>query len=329
MNRLILTTCTDPWHNLALEERLFDTQSSGGATLYLWQNQNTVVIGRNQNAWKECRVALLESEGGRLARRSSGGGAVFHDLGNLNFTFVLPREAYDVQRQLAVVLRAVSSFGVETVVSGRNDVVLAGGGAKFSGNAFRFTEKIAMHHGTILIASDMERLGRYLAPSERKLQAKGVNSVRSRVCNLSAVEPRVTVPQMMDAMMEAFTAAYGTCVRIEEEALDRAAIDALNARYASWDWRFGKTPRFDAVLSNKFNWGEIELLLKCRHGRVECCTAYSDAMDAALPQRLERALKNAPFSPEALAARIRTVSGNAEAQTAVEELADWMANQTV
>ena len=154
-----------------------DTQRAG-ATLYLWQNENTVVIGRAQNAWRECRVQLLEEEGGRLARRSSGGGAVYHDLGNLNFSFLLPRNAYDLPKQFSVIAAALSSFGVRTVISGRNDLVLDSG-EKFSGNAFRFTQSAALHHGTLLVSADREKLARYLAPSERTLSTPLAASLRS------------------------------------------------------------------------------------------------------------------------------------------------------
>lgn len=326
-NRWIVTASTDPWHNLALEERLFDTQESEGATLYLWQNQNTVVVGRNQNAWKECRVPLLESEGGRLARRSSGGGAVFHDLGNLNFTFVVARADYDVSRQLAVLQSAVRSFGVETVVSGRNDVTLRTNGAKFSGNAFRFAGTTALHHGTILMSADMEKLGRYLAPSKQKLASKGVDSVRARVCNLSAVADGVNVASMVNALREAFEQAYGGAKELSEDALGWDEIALLTERYASWEWRFGKTPRFDIALSNRFDWGELELLLTCSAGRVEQCTVFSDANDAALPERLSLALKNAPFGPEALAARVKLLGEETDAAVA-SEIEGWLAAQS-
>ena len=172
MNRFLSGTTCNPWHNLAVEELLFDSPQQG-VTLYLWQNRHTVVIGRNQNAWRECRTELLAKDGGRLARRTTGGGAVYHDLGNLNFTFVTPRGEYDLARQLSVILAAVRSLGVHARFTGRNDLV-TDAGAKFSGNAFRFSREAGMHHGTLLVNVDMENLGKYLAPSPAKLAAKGV-----------------------------------------------------------------------------------------------------------------------------------------------------------
>ena len=169
----------DPFGNLAREQVMLEHGPKDGVILYLWQNENTVVIGRNQNAFKECRVSLLEEEGGKLARRLSGGGAVFHDHGNLNFTFLLPQEDFDVRRQLEVICRACKAFGIPAEISGRND--LTAQGQKFSGNAFYKNGTRAYHHGTLLMNADMSKLGRYLSPPVAKLKAKGVDSVRSRV----------------------------------------------------------------------------------------------------------------------------------------------------
>ena len=179
--------CTDPHRNLATEAYLTETVPEDTCILYLWQNRHTVVIGRNQNAWRECRTTLLEQEGGVLARRLSGGGAVYHDMGNLNFTFSLPTAAYDLRRQQEVLVAACRRLGIPAECSGRNDILT--GGRKFSGNSFYHHGGRSFHNGTLLIDVDMEKLGRYLAPSQGKLESKGVASVRSRVVNLSQIQP--------------------------------------------------------------------------------------------------------------------------------------------
>ncbi|MEI6309433.1 MAG: lipoate--protein ligase, partial [bacterium] len=202
--RVLRTYSLDPFHNLALEEFLLDDVTGHAAagchaaagylaTLYLWQNENTVVIGKNQNPWRECRLEQLEAEGGKLARRLSGGGAVFHDLGNLNFTFLLPRADYDLSRQLRVILEAARAVGVPAEMSGRNDLTATG--RKFSGNAFYLRKETAFHHGTILVNADFQKMSRYLQPSAEKMRAKGVESVRARVVNLSELSPGLGVVQ--------------------------------------------------------------------------------------------------------------------------------------
>ena len=195
-----------PYENLALEEALLHRVGKGELILYLWQNERTVVIGKNQNPWKECRTALLSEEGGHLARRLSGGGAVFHDLGNLHFTFLMPAQDYDLPRQLTVIQRACRSLGIPAERSGRND--LLADGRKFSGNAFYKHNGKAYHHGTLMVDVDLDRVQRYLSPSKAKLAAKGVESVRSRVVNLREFVPTLTVEQLADALIAALAEVY-------------------------------------------------------------------------------------------------------------------------
>ena len=179
--------CPDPHRNLATEAYLTETVPEDTCILYLWQNRHTVVIGRSQTAWRECRTTLLEQEGGVLARRLSGGGAVYHDMGNLNFTFSLPTAEYDLRRQQEVLVAACRRLGIPAECSGRNDILT--GGRKFSGSSFYHHGGRSFHNGTLLIDVDMEKLGRYLAPSQGKLERKGVASVRSRVVTLTQVQP--------------------------------------------------------------------------------------------------------------------------------------------
>ena len=197
---------TDPYENLALEEALLNRVGEGELILYLWQNERSVVIGKNQNPWKECRTALLEQEGGHLARRLSGGGAVFHDLGNLNFTFLMSAQDYDLSCQLTVLERACQSLGILAERSGRND--LLADGRKFSGNAFYKHAGKAYHHGTLMVDVDLEMVQRYLSPSKAKVAAKGVDSVRSRVVNLKELVPSLTVEQLADALIDALVEVY-------------------------------------------------------------------------------------------------------------------------
>ena len=294
---------TNPWYNLAVEEMLLEAAGEDMCILYLWQNENTVVIGRNQNPWKECKSALLEQEGGKLARRLSGGGAVFHDLGNLNFTFLMPQSDYDLDRQLRVIQEAVASFGVPTERSGRNDVLAAG--RKFSGNAFYKNGKQAYHHGTLLISADQEKLGRYLSPSKAKLQAKGVDSVRSRVVNLSELEPSITVDTLGKALEASFRRVYGMePERMTVSRLDPERLKELTRRNSSWEWNFGRKMECTLSMEERFSWGGVELELLVDSGVIQEAKVWSDAMDWSLAQELETVLIGCRLDPAPLTDRL-------------------------
>lgn len=314
-----LTTETNPYRNLALEELLLRTIGPKEVLLYLWQNENTVVIGRNQNAWQECRLDAFSAQSGRLARRLSGGGAVFHDMGNQNFTFLADNARYDLQKQTEVIRLAAKSFGIDAVRSGRNDILASG--RKFSGNAFHRTKKASLHHGTILISSDLSKLGEYLAPSPEKLAAKGVESVRARVMNLCELNEEVTPEKMRQALLEAFAAVYRVQpVPFPKERIEQAGLERLTTHYSSEEWRLGRLSPFSYEMRHRFSFGELELLLEVRDGLVTDAKAYSDAMDADWIEGLGIALIGRPFQGEALAQAIPACVSAGDRQ----EVADYL-----
>ena len=290
---------TDPHENLATEKVLMDALAPGEAMLYLWQNLNTVVIGKNQNAWLECRTSLLSEEGGKLARRLSGGGAVYHDLGNLNFTFLMCKEDYDLDKQVAVIQRACALAGVRAEKSGRND--LLADGRKFSGNAFYQDKVHAYHHGTLMVDVDKEKLGRYLSPPKSKLLAKGVASVRSRVVNLKELCPGLTIEGMRKNMAAAFQQVYG--LPAEEFLLTAAMqeeIRRLKEVYASWDYLYGAPLSFTFSCEEKFDWGYIGLQLEAKNGIIQEVGINTDAMDWTLPDSIITALKGCRFDTDSM-----------------------------
>ena len=301
----------DPYLNLATEQYLMETVEEDACILFLWQNQNTVVIGKNQNAWKECRTTLLNEEGGVLARRLSGGGAVFHDLGNLNFTFLMPQREYDLDRQFSVIAEAMRIVGLEAERSGRNDMLV--NGRKFSGNAFYKNGKQAYHHGTLLVDVDMDKLSRYLNPSKAKLQAKGVDSVRSRVVNLKELNSEITIECLKKAMTTAFEKVYALpCSNLDETMLDPAAIEALRTRNSSWEWNFGQKLPFSIEMEGRFPWGGLQIYLQVSDGIVASAKVYSDAMDWSVAPVLESAFVGCRFEKKALCAAVPSHMANAE-----------------
>ena len=288
-------TGVDPYHNIATEKFLLETVAAGECILYLWQNQNTVVIGRNQNAWAECRTSLLETEGGHLARRLSGGGAVFHDLGNLNFTFIMHEEDYDLNKQLSVIQTACAAAGIQAERSGRNDLLV--NGMKFSGNAFYHSQGKAYHHGTLLIDADMEKLSRYLTPSKAKLASKGVASVRSRVVNLNTFNKQLTCALMAQYMTEAFQSVYALPAAVQPQP-DAQQLLQDAQMLCSWQWLYGENLQADFSWEDRFPWGGFLLEIQAVSGKIEAVRVYTDAMDWHLPAKIEKALAGCRFSPE-------------------------------
>lgn len=304
------STSYNPWFNLALEEYLFDRIEPDSVILYLWQNQNTVVIGKTQNAWKECRCAQLEADGGKLARRPSGGGAVFHDLGNMCFTFIAPMELYDLQRQLKVILNAVKMHGIDAEFTGRNDITTSDG-KKFSGNAFRFSKGIGLQHGTILMNTDSEKMAKYLQVSTAKMQSKGIESVRSRVVNLITLNPDITEISMKKCMIDAFENEYAPSTSFKKyEEADMDSLFELTSyydKYSSWDWRYGSNPSFDMNFETRFQWGCIEICISSENGYITDAKVFSDAMDVNLSEYITQVLPGTQLNYEALKASLLKV----------------------
>ena len=302
MGCTLYTVCTDstnPYYNLALEEYLLSQVPGDGVILYLWQNAHTVVIGRNQNPWTECRTVLLEQDSGHLARRLSGGGAVYHDLGNLNFTFLCGEENYDLKKQLSVIQKAVSYCGITAEFSGRNDLLTQG--RKFSGNAFYHSKGKAYHHGTLMIDVDKDKLGRYLSPPKAKLEAKGVASVRARVTNLSAFVPGLTVENMARQLVRAAESVYDLPAQSFSFTPEmEAEVARLTAHYASREWRFGANTPASFSCEKTFPWGTVSLELQVERGIISHARVYTDAMAWELSEHLQQALTGRDFSLPAM-----------------------------
>lgn len=314
---------TDPWRNLAIEEHLLSFLSGEEVILYLWQNEHTVVIGRNQNAWKECRTSLLSEEGGSVARRLSGGGAVYHDLGNQNFTFLASPSKYDFERHLKVLVNAFRSLDIPASFSGRNDIIVDN--RKVSGNAFYMGKKGRFHHGAILVDVDVEKLVRYLQPPAAKLKAKGIDSVRSRVANLKEFNPSISTRSLKNAIADSFLEEYGgEGVRLNLDGQkDRESIQELYGKYSSEEWIFGRTPDFDLDTEKHFQWGNVEIGLHVSGGMIKDGQIYSDAMKGELIAGISPVFSNVPLDGKLIARNLRNMHC-CPVPAEIEDIAGWL-----
>lgn len=315
---------TNPYRNLAVEEFLLFHCKKDECILYLWQNQNTVVVGRNQNIWKECLVSRMEEEHVHPVRRLSGGGAVYHDLGNLNFTFLVKKDNYDVDRQLEVILAAVRKLGIYAEKSGRNDILIDG--HKFSGNAFYRKGDCCCHHGTLMADVDIEELSRYLAVSKEKLESKGVESVKARVVNLKKYAPELTIGLLKAKLLEAFEETYGLKAKIRyEDELDEKEIRERTAAFSSWDWIFGRTLEFQYEMVKRFGWGQMTLQFQVQNGRIKDVNVYSDSMKPEFVEELLKYLKNIRYDRHAICAELSLYwSQDKEEEQMMKDVADWI-----
>ena len=322
---LVRSESLDPFRNLAIEEYLLDAAGGEGdasfalggrhsLVLFLWRSANAVVIGKNQNPWRECNLRRLDEEKGALARRLSGGGAVFHDAGNLNYAFVVPRAAYDSCRQLCVVMQALGRLGIRAQVAGKSS--LAVGGLKISGNAFCFRRTSAMHHGTVLVSTDLDRMERLLRRPPLTLRTRAISSVPARVTNLSSTMPSLTVESVGDALAGAVREEYAEDLReVGVTSMDAALLASLAMKYASWPWRFGMTPEFEMDVTGEVLDETVTLRVGVKDGLI----AEISALIGVLPRTVLTALKGAQLECGEIRRRLQAVLDVSES-TALAQL---------
>ena len=229
----------DVYRNLAIEEYLMDQVVDRGPVLFLWRSDCAVVMGKNQNPWRECRLDLMRDEGVPLARRISGGGTVYHDAGNLNYSVIVDRTKYREDQAYEMVLQALKTFGVDAEKTGKSN--LSVDGRKFSGNAFCFRKGRVLHHGTLLLDTRLERLDRYLGSMFDQIETRAIASVPAEVMNLG-----LGVEELSLALVEGFRSLYGDgeLYYWSEAELKEAVFQPLLDRQISSDWHYGATPRF-------------------------------------------------------------------------------------
>ncbi|MDQ5983552.1 MAG: Lipoate-protein ligase A [Eubacteriales bacterium SKADARSKE-1] len=297
--KYIISKNTVPYYNLALEEYLLFSTEPDEMVFYLWQNKNTVVIGRNQNPYRECKISDIKKDGSHIVRRLSGGGAVYHDSGNLNFTFLVRHENNDVNKQLSVILKALQLLGINAQASGRNDITVDG--KKFSGNAFYRSKDYCYHHGTLLIDVDIENLSKYLNVSASKLKSKGVSSVKSRVANLKDYKKDLTIETVKDALLSAVSEVYDLAPqRILDEELDKNKIRELENKFSSNYFIYPNKFNYQIEMQERFPWGEIQLLFNLKDNIIESVRAYSDALDEQFILYIPEVMKDCLFSETSL-----------------------------
>ncbi len=333
--KIYISESHDPWFNLATEEWLFQDLQDVEQALFLWRNRDTVVIGRSQNPWLECNLEKMKQDDVHLARRQSGGGAVYHDLGNTNFTFLSKKNVYDKKRNLSMIIAALQSLGVNTEFSGRNDIITCESQPrKISGNAFKEKADRAFHHGTLLLSADLTRLGDYLNPNKKKLEAKGIASVRSRVINLSELNPAMTHDNVSEQIIAQFRQCYDTDVEVTLLSPERLQqIEALEQHYQhlqSWDWLYGHTLEFTHHFDHRFDWGVVDVQLVVKNGVIEQAKIYTDALQSEWLDDYAEALVAKAYGPASIEVVGLVIFSKYPAEAVkVDEIQTWLKRSVV
>ena len=291
----------DPCYNLALEQYVLE-QRPQGDWLLLWQNANTVVIGLNQNTAEEIDADFVARHGVTVVRRMTGGGAVYHDLGNLNYSFVTDigdAETLSIRRFAEPVCRALAAMGVEAHPSGRNDILVHG--RKVSGVAQRIFGKRILHHGTLLFDSDAAMIAGALRADPAKFRSKSVKSVRSRVGNLRDFLPEGTTLQAFWDRILLELAGDGMIRESLSQTEQQEIRQLAEEKYRNWDWTYGKSPDYAYCNRGRFSGGTLELRMDVHEDRIRDIVFYGDYMATAPQAPLTQALIGTPRTREALA----------------------------
>ncbi|MCK9479208.1 MAG: lipoate--protein ligase [Firmicutes bacterium] len=296
----------DPYFNLALEEYLLTKTDKD--IFMLWRNDNTIVVGKNQNTAAEINTEYVKKSNINVVRRLTGGGAVFHDKGNLNFSFLLNNDGRwfsDFEKFTSPIINVLQSLGVDARGSGRNDILVDG--CKISGNAQTVHKNRILHHGTLLFSSDISKIANALNVNEAKISSKGIKSVKSRVTNISKyLKDQITVLQFKELLAKSFGLEQYVLAEQDIANINRLADE----KYRSWEWNYGYSPRYAFKNNMRFSGGCIEINLDIKNGLIQDCKIFGDFFSSKNISDIENALKGVKHNPDGIKTALREFAFN-------------------
>lgn len=310
--KYIINENNNPRYNLALEEYVL--KNLDGEYFFLWQNEPTIVIGKHQNTISEINLDYVEKKGIHVVRRMSGGGAVYHDLGNINFSFIQEKKDladFDFSFFTRPIVDLLGELGIKAEFNSRNDLAIDG--KKFSGNAQYIFKKKILHHGTLLFNSEMEELVNSLKVSKDKIESKGLKSIKSRVANIKDhIGKDSKIKEVSDFKDALFEHMKNRMEEFEEYVLtenDKKEIEKLKKeKYDKWEWNYGESPEADIHRQRKYTAGKVESYIKLKDGLIENIKLYGDFFSSREIEDLESGLKGKKYMISEIAEYLKTVN---------------------
>ena len=298
---IVHNTSTDPRFNLALEEYLLMSPDVPAACIMVWQNEPAVIIGRNQNVYEEVNQAYIEGHNIHVVRRITGGGAVYHDLGNINFSFINPtnRKRIDFSIYNQIIISILKSIGIESELNSRNDIAIDG--KKFSGTSQHIHRNRVLHHGTLLYDTCFDKLEAVLRVDPIKYQSKSVKSVRSRVTNISSYLPEKLPVSVFKGII-----VNKLCDELQAKPYTLTAYDLANVyrlqadKYSNWEWNYGSSPQYNFRKVCSLSCGQVEARLEIRRGYIKNVKLYGDFFGIREICEFEQQLIGLPFDTETI-----------------------------
>lgn len=324
----------NPYANLAFEEFLVKNKKLDTDYIFIYKNKKSVIIGKNQNPWLECNLKLMNDEGIILARRLTGGGAVFQDEGNINYSFILDRKIYKREVQFKIIQEILKEFGIKTCVGDKNEITAER--KKISGNAFYFG-KAVIHHGTLLFNSDLEILKKVLNPHVLNIDSNSIRSNKTGVINISEIID-ISQNAFEDLLMECF---YMGCMVLGREYYNYQFVDTDNInpekysveldklieKYNSKQWIFGLSPSFKIKFKkNDFSWGGISIELSVKNAIIGDVVVKTESIGSTALKELCDYMEGKCFCIENIVKSFNRILTNDKYKKIISDISEWLDN---
>ncbi|MBR3356088.1 MAG: lipoate--protein ligase [Oscillospiraceae bacterium] len=305
---------SDPARNLAIASVLMDNVLPGEIILYIWQNDNTVLIGRNQDIRKEVNLKAIERDGVHVMRSSAGGAAIYHDTGNLNFSFIARDGDFSAERQTAIILDAIRSLGFDAEIKERGDIFI--NGKKVTGGGFYHYNGASLQYGTVLVNCDISKVMEYIVPDPERFSERGLAQISSRMANLCDTIPSVTVEEVGSSIVSACEREYNT-KNILYNLPNRDLLEQKEFLYRSRTWIYGRSIEYDHSCEKRFSWGQLRFEFQTENGEISNLRVLSDSTEPTVIDDIREALLGVPFNTKAMVKALRYVEKSQERDDAI------------